>query len=101
MEYCLAAGATQGNITYTQNVMGKFTYTNEQNMRSITLLVKEEKSLISYNFFRTIGSDDEGATYILVNNDEGGIQPLIEFEGTMQHNAQNLLRYFHSEKDLK
>jgi hypothetical protein len=23
-QYCLAAGATQGNIAYTQNVMGKF-----------------------------------------------------------------------------
>ncbi len=23
-QYCLAVGITQGNITYTQNVMGKF-----------------------------------------------------------------------------
>jgi hypothetical protein len=23
-QYCLAAGATQGNIAYTQTVMGKF-----------------------------------------------------------------------------
>jgi hypothetical protein len=24
-QYCLAAGATQGNIAYTQNVIGNFT----------------------------------------------------------------------------
>ena len=70
-------------------------------MRSITLIVQEEKKLTSYNFFRIIGMDDESATYRLVNNDEGGFKPLKDFEGTMQQNAQNLLRYFHFERGSK
>ena len=29
-QYCLAAGATQGNIAYTQNVMGKLNKNQNQ-----------------------------------------------------------------------
>jgi hypothetical protein len=37
MQYCLAAGATQGNIAYTQTVMGKFNeHKNQDGLREPT-----------------------------------------------------------------
>lgn len=70
-------------------------------MRSVNLTVNEDEKITSYNFFRTMGDDDGCATYILVSNDDGGIIPIIKFEGTMEHNAQKLLEYFHSQTRIK
>ncbi len=70
-------------------------------MRAITLVIKQDKKLVSYDFFRIIGNDDENAKYGLVSKNEGGFIPIIEFEGTMESNARNLLKYFQSEKGFK
>jgi hypothetical protein len=55
-QYCLAAGATQGNIAYTQTVMGKFLTdisvcrTQHQQDRQLAHSYIELKPINQYNY---------------------------------------------------